>query len=47
MLFGVIIVNFEWILTPSIISIVNFEPVFVYWATSEYYFFIQEIRLKF
>ena len=41
-------VNFEWILTPSsIVFIVNFELLFVYWTKSECYFFIQKLRLKF
>ena len=26
------------------LHIVNFEPVFVYWANSEYYFLIQNLR---
>ena len=40
--------KFKWILTPSSnISIVNFEPVFVYWVNFKCYFFIQKLLLKF
>ena len=40
--------KFKWILTPSSnISIVNFEPVFVYWVNFKCYFLIQKLLLKF
>ena len=44
----VVLFKFKWILTPSSnISIVNFEPVFVYWVNFKCYFFIQKLLLKF
>ena len=40
--------SFEWILTPSsIIFILNFQSVFVYWAKTECCFFIKKIYIKF
>ena len=47
-IFVVLIVNFEWILTPSsIISVVNFQPASIYLTKCECYFSIQTLRPKF